>query len=81
MSDRMIGVTIIATIILAIAGLFFGVFGISWHAAHVDCLRLHEQTGFPTRMVGTMWGGGCYIYIDGRWVPDSRYRMFEQSDN
>ncbi len=67
-----IAMPIVAVIIIIIAG-----FGWGWHADHVDCLRLHEQTGYPTRMTGTMWGGGCYIHIDGRWIPDTRYRMVD----
>jgi hypothetical protein len=28
-------------------------------------------------MVGTMWGGGCYVLVDNRWIPDTRYRMVD----
>lgn len=68
---------IVAAVMLTLTGLVVGISGLCWHAGHVDCLRLHEQTGYPTRMVGTMWGGGCYIFVDGRWIPDTRYRMVD----
>ena len=47
---------------------------IAWHGAHVNCLRLHEQTGYPTRMTGSMFGGSCYIDVNGQWIPGTRYR-------
>jgi hypothetical protein len=46
----------------------------AWHSSHVACLRLHEQTHYDTRMAGNMWSGECYLRIDGRWVPEDRYR-------
>jgi len=67
-------------IVAVIAVLIVVIFGTSWHADHVDCLRLHEQTSYPTRMTGTMWGGGCYVQVDGRWIPDERYRMVDVDD-
>lgn len=70
-------IAIMTAIAVTMTAVVFIVIGWSWHADHVDCLRLHEQTGYPTRMAGTMWGGGCYIRIDGRWIPDTRYRMVD----
>jgi hypothetical protein len=64
-------------VVAFIVALIFALGGLCWHADHVDCLRLHEQTGYPTRMVGTMWGGGCYVLVDNRWIPDTRYRMVD----
>jgi hypothetical protein len=68
---------IVVAVLAVVAGLYVSVAAVGWHARHVGCLRLHEQTDYPTRMVGSMWGGGCYVFIDGRWIPDTRYRMVD----
>jgi hypothetical protein len=64
-------VVIIATMITV------AVVAVDWHGQHVECLRLHEQTNYDTRMVGTVLGGECYVQVDNRWVPADRYRMAE----
>ena len=48
-----------------------------WHAQHIACRQLHEQTGYESRMVGGPLAGECYVQVDERWVPASRYRMVE----
>lgn len=48
-----------------------------WHYEHVACLRLSEQTVYPTRMAGNAFGGGCYVKINGRWIPAERYRSVD----
>lgn len=66
-----IGLVVALVIILAIvigAGLGQN------HSDHVSCLRLHEQTGLETRYARSGWDGDCYIKVDGRWTPESRWR-------
>lgn len=44
------------------------------HNIHVDCLRLSEGTGLPTRVAGPMLGRKCFVQVDGKWVPASQWR-------
>jgi len=53
------------------------VVAVDWHVQHVACLQLHEQSSYETRMVGSPLGGECYVQVDERWVPATRYRMVE----
>lgn len=44
------------------------------HTFHVDCLRLHEQTGLGTKYARSGMSGECYVQLeDGRWVPQDRW--------
>jgi hypothetical protein len=44
------------------------------HGDHVDCLRLHEQTGLATKYARSGPSGECYVQVeDGRWVPEDRW--------
>lgn len=61
--------SIAALVLLLMVGL--------WHASHVECLRLHEQTGYATRMAGNAFGGGCFVNVHDRWIPASRYRSVD----
>ena len=67
---------IAAVLVLALAVVFIAMGG-TWHANHVSCLRLHEQTAYPTRMAGNMFSGVCFIQINGRWIPAERYRSVD----
>ena len=67
-------VATICAVLLGIAALTVGVMAGVWHGMHVSCLRLQEQTGYPTRMAGNMFSGGCYLYLDGRWIPEESFR-------
>lgn len=73
----LIGAVIVIGIV---AGLVFGIGGLAWHADHVTCLRVSEATGNPTRMVGNMFGGECYIQVNNRWIPLERYRGVDNGD-
>jgi hypothetical protein len=71
-------------LVIYVAGIFAAatvittaVITIDWHAQHVSCRQLHEQAGYATRMVGGPFGGECYVQVDERWIPATRYRMVE----
>ena len=32
-----------------------------------DCSKLSENTGWETKF--KIWGGGCLVKQDGRWIP------------
>lgn len=65
----------------ALLGLLFVVFGvIGIHVTHVDCLRLHEATGKPTKVVASGLQRDCYIQLGTEWVPAERYRGVEIDD-
>lgn len=49
------------------------------HSAHVSCLRLSEQTGLPTRFARSGMDGECYIQVDGKWIPEDRWRAVDDS--
>lgn len=79
--DEFWGAIIVGVLfIVCIGGLVFGISGASWHGDHVSCLRLSEQTGYPTRMAGNMWNGECYINVNGKWIPEDKYRGVDNSD-
>ena len=60
---------------LACAAMLFGViFAISNHVDHVSCLRLHENTGLPTRYERSGPTGECYIQDNGQWIPKGNWR-------
>jgi hypothetical protein len=44
------------------------------HSAHVSCLRLSEGTGMETQYKRSGLNGECYIKVNGRWIPESRWR-------
>lgn len=44
------------------------------HSAHVSCLRLHGGTGLPTQYKRSGLTGECYIEVNGRWIPEARWR-------
>jgi len=53
----------------------------SVHVVHVDCLRLHEATGRPTKVVASGVDRDCYIQLgNGAWIPADRYRGVEVDD-
>lgn len=66
---------------ILVAGLFIGllvaVVGFANHTAHVSCLRLHEVTQLETRYERSGFNGECYVNINGRWVPEKRWREFD----
>jgi hypothetical protein len=45
-----------------------------WHSEETDCRALHEQSGYPTRMVEYPLGGECYVQVGDRWLPADWYR-------
>jgi hypothetical protein len=52
------------------------------HTTHVDCLRLHEQTGLETRVARSGWNEECYVRTSGgHWVPEDRYRGVDGDSN
>jgi hypothetical protein len=51
------------------------------HVVHVDCLRLHEATGKPTKVVASGADRDCYIQVGGAWIPADRYRGVEVDGN
>jgi hypothetical protein len=42
------------------------------HSTHVTCLRVHEETGHPTKVVGKM-DATCFIQVNGKWVSYDKY--------
>jgi hypothetical protein len=65
---------VLLVMLVMFAGIITGVFVLLNHGDHVSCLRLHEQTGLPTRYAHSGPDGECYIQIeDGRWVPQDRW--------
>lgn len=42
------------------------------HSEHVTCLRVHEETGHPTKVVGKM-DATCFVQVNGKWVSYDRY--------
>lgn len=50
------------------------------HVTHVDCLRLHEATGKPTKVVASGVQRDCYIQLGTEWIPAERYRGVEIED-
>lgn len=68
-------IAVLATVI-AIVGLFVVLPALVWHGSHVECLRMREQTGYATRMVGNMYSGECYISVPPStgYIPLSKFR-------
>lgn len=65
-------------VLIAIFGAVAGIaFPLSNHSAHVSCLRLSEQTGLQTRFARSGVEGECYIEVDGRWIPEDRWRAID----
>lgn len=67
----------ILTIVLLIGAFCLGLGLLLNHSDHVDCLRLHEQTGLETRYARSGLNGECYVNVNGgMWVPQSTWRNF-----
>jgi hypothetical protein len=66
------GPTIFVFVLLALA--LAVILPIRNHTAHVSCLRLSEGTGMPTQYKRSGLSGECYIEVNGRWIPESRWR-------
>ena len=73
-------------VVITIGGVVIAIFALlvtavvvasDWHGQHIACRQLHEQTGYATRMVGDWSVGECYVQVDERWIPATRYRMVE----
>ena len=47
------------------------------HSGHVSCLRLHEQSGLPTRYARSGVDGECWGQVNGSWVPEDRWRVLD----
>lgn len=64
-----IGILCVAVLAAAI---LVPVFTLINHDNHVACLRLHEQTGYPTKTVGTVVPD-CYILFEDQWIPEDNW--------
>lgn len=74
--DKLAGVLAFIIFVLLIAtpvgGFISFVIAMGNHSTHVSCLRLHEQTGLPTRTVG--WPlPDCFIKVGDEWIPPKNY--------
>ena len=64
----MVGVLVLVIPLIAIGG---GAYGCSV----ASCSDTAEQANVPTKH--SIWSG-CYVQIDGHWVPADRWRSIEE---
>lgn len=75
--DGITGLGFALSIVLFICAAFAGIALLMNHSDHVDCLRLHEQTGLETHYARSGINGECYVNVNGgMWVPLSTWRNF-----
>lgn len=77
MSDNQIGFWV-SVVVVAFVAVIIGVCVIADnHKTHVECLRVSEETGRPTKTVGTS-DPNCYVKLDNRWVPLESWRNIDE---
>ena len=72
--DWVMVVTIFLAVLLFLIGSLVGAMAGNNHSAHVDCLRLSEETGRATKTVGVV-DVTCFILVPRLgWVRSDLYR-------
>ena len=65
------GCLIVAGIAALVVGPFIGAYSCSRMACH----DITEETGTPAKHD---WLSGCYVKVNGKWVPEGRWRNVDE---